>query len=101
MSAYRYDLMLLCPNGHETSTELLRAEPQEDGTVSGFAGSDADFCAVCGAEPKVLGVTASPETRCQWYAACDNEATTTRPHPVLGDVPLCARCARVADALSA
>lgn len=29
---------------------------------------------------------------CQWFALCDNQATTTVAHPVLGDVPICARC---------
>lgn len=29
---------------------------------------------------------------CEWYAICDYNATTTRPHPVLGDVPICSRC---------
>lgn len=31
--------------------------------------------------------------RCQWFALCENEATTTEPHPVLGNVPICQRCA--------
>jgi len=30
---------------------------------------------------------------CQWYALCINEATTVIPHPILGDVPTCERCA--------
>jgi len=31
-------------------------------------------------------------TYCQWFALCTNEATMTRPHPILGDVPICERC---------
>lgn len=29
---------------------------------------------------------------CEWFAACQHVATKTRPHPILGDVPICARC---------
>lgn len=29
---------------------------------------------------------------CLWFATCPNPATTTRPHPSLGDVPICDRC---------
>lgn len=30
---------------------------------------------------------------CEWYAMCANPAVGTTPHPVLGDVPICQRCA--------
>lgn len=40
----------------------------------------------------------APGTPCQWFALCENEATTTEPHPILGNVPICARCkAKVAE----
>jgi hypothetical protein len=32
-------------------------------------------------------------TVCEWFALCDNPAVGTLPHPVLGDVPVCDRCA--------
>lgn len=38
---------------------------------------------------------------CQWFAMCQNLATTTRPHPTLGDVPICDRCNTKTDALEA
>lgn len=30
---------------------------------------------------------------CQWFALCENKATTSQAHPVLGSVPICERCA--------
>lgn len=34
---------------------------------------------------------------CKWFALCQNDATGTSPHPVLGDVPTCDRCAHFAE----
>jgi hypothetical protein len=34
---------------------------------------------------------------CRWFLKCTNDATTTRPHPILGNVPCCERCNRLAD----
>jgi hypothetical protein len=30
--------------------------------------------------------------KCRWFLRCENAATTTQPHPILGDVPICERC---------
>lgn len=38
---------------------------------------------------------------CRWFAMCDNQATGTEPHPVLGDVKICDRCKRRLDRLRA
>lgn len=35
--------------------------------------------------------------RCEWFALCENEATHDEPHPVLGSVPCCDRCATFAS----
>lgn len=34
---------------------------------------------------------------CEWYALCRNVATGTTRHPILGDVPICDRCAKKHD----
>lgn len=36
---------------------------------------------------------------CQWFLLCKNTATTTEPHPILGEVPICARCAAKVKAI--
>jgi hypothetical protein len=36
---------------------------------------------------------------CQWFALCENEATTIEPHPILGVVPICDRCKALIDKL--
>lgn len=33
---------------------------------------------------------------CAWFALCDRPAVVTVEHPLLGNVPACARCARLA-----
>lgn len=35
---------------------------------------------------------------CKWFARCGRSATGTTPHPVLGAVPTCDRCAAFAAA---
>jgi hypothetical protein len=37
--------------------------------------------------------------RCRWFALCNRPATTAVPHPVLGMVPCCDRCAAFALSL--
>lgn len=37
---------------------------------------------------------------CCQFALCENEATTQRPHPILGAVPTCDRCDEKMEALS-
>ena len=82
-------------------TTMRTSNPVADAGPPGRpAGSDASYCAVCGAEPTVLGAEAEPDTTCQWYAACDNAATRTRPHPVLGEVAICDRCDALVASLS-
>ncbi len=37
---------------------------------------------------------------CQWFALCENPATTTREHSILGNVPICGRCNAKIERLS-
>lgn len=34
---------------------------------------------------------------CKWFVLCRNAPTGTMPHPVLGDVPICDRCRKIAE----
>lgn len=36
-------------------------------------------------------------TTCEWFALCDHDAIGVTPHPILGDVPICQRCADKLD----
>lgn len=47
-----------------------------------------------------LTIAIDPTAYCQWFAACRNAASTTRQHPVLGNVPICKRCNDKVEALS-
>lgn len=38
---------------------------------------------------------------CQWFARCENLATHTQSHPILGEVPICDRCQGIVDRNSA
>jgi len=33
------------------------------------------------------------QVKCQWFARCTRPAVTSVPHPVLGEVPCCQKCA--------
>lgn len=50
--------------------------------------------------PAVIAQGAAPEGQCAWFLLCENDATTTRNHSVLGDVPICDRCDKKVEALS-
>ncbi len=39
---------------------------------------------------------AYPAEGCKWFALCENAATSTRRAP-WGTVPVCERCAKIAD----
>jgi len=39
--------------------------------------------------------------QCQAFILCCNEATTTIPNPIVGDVPCCRRCKERLEKLSA
>ncbi|OCB43673.1 hypothetical protein A5721_23905 [Mycobacterium vulneris] len=58
---------------------ILTMRPAED--------PDAELVVFRGDEADVL------EVLCAWFALCDQTATALEPHPVLGPVPICDRCA--------
>jgi hypothetical protein len=48
--------------------------------------------AVCAEQRAKGALTVEEIPACQWFALCPNEAVTMRPHPILGEVPICERC---------
>lgn len=73
------------------NTVELDDDPCDCGTVRGASGFY--LLHECGGHPDCTGADEEP---CMWFARCENPATGTTPHPVLGDVPTCARCAAFA-----
>lgn len=43
-------------------------------------------------------ITTDPR-QCEWFAACDRPAVTLTPHPLIGKVPTCQRCAEKLERL--
>lgn len=67
----------------ETRTEgrtLLKVADRIAAQLEGLAMATADLDAL----------------ECAWFAGCGRPATGTTPHPILGDVPTCDRCAAFA-----
>jgi hypothetical protein len=52
-------------------------------------------------EAQDAGIKYIPRPACQVFAMCTHEATTKMPHPVLGEVPACLRCANKMKRLEA
>lgn len=51
------------------------------------------FVLTGGAAYLVADTAREAPLHCHWFAGCTNAAATSVPHPVLGDVPVCQRCA--------
>lgn len=45
---------------------------------------------------EVAALLAASGGRCAWFALCPNAATGLSPHPILGNVATCDRCAAFA-----
>jgi hypothetical protein len=62
----------------------------------------SEFKQVAGAGPRVISksqakrLAVQKPATCQWFLRCSQPATGTSPHPILGAVPTCARCAHFA-----
>lgn len=48
-------------------------------------------------KPTFVSRQNKPLTMCNWFAKRRSDATTTVEHPILGDVPTCAKCATFAN----
>lgn len=93
-----YFLRVSCPDGHVKDVQLFHPTVNDDGTVEGAAGSDATYCYLCDLHVETEG--AWIDYTCQWFAGCENVATAILPHPILGPVNVCKRCADFAQATS-
>lgn len=50
--------------------------------------------------PMIVQNKGKDRALCAWFLKCDNLATTTRRHPILGNVPICERCNNKVENLS-
>lgn len=77
---------------------VFRAACATCGVTGVKPGCKRKRCPTCGGRGSIpieidaAGKVSEPG-RCRWFLLCENEATTTVAHPVLGSVPCCGRCA--------
>lgn len=57
-------------------------------TARMYNGINLDKLSLIGLDDEDMGCL------CQWFHACVHDAVGYRRHPILGDVPICAECAR-------
>lgn len=78
--------------GIDHATQVRHEQLAHDALAE--AAEAAGCCINCGAPTDGTAYCTLPAVPCpcQWSAACTNPATPTVAHPILGDVPTCARC---------
>lgn len=57
--------------------------------------SGNDLVMITGFDP-ATGMLSGLIMQCTWFARCPNDATHLVPHPIIGYVPACDRCAAFA-----
>ena len=73
------------------SMNRLHSDPDGD---PGYASISAgDYSDISADAPMLVRGRRVP---CRWFLRCQNPSTGYTPHPVLGQVPTCDRCARFA-----
>lgn len=57
-----------------------------------FTGDDTHLLPTAADEEAAAEAEQRGNQVCEWFARCTRIATETRPHPVLGPVPICTPC---------
>ncbi len=73
------------PGEHETESEPSHGRDDQVYMRDGYTMSWNRALGYCALE-------FDTEPTCQWFAGCDNAATGSAAHPILGNVPTCDRC---------
>lgn len=95
----------LCTGDHDTAWAIMVAEAtgrpeaaqaEREAELARSLAAVREAAVAAGRQDVADALEAMIVPTCQWFAGCGRPATGTTPHPILGAVPTCDRCAEFA-----